>query len=212
MKKTFLIIVACFFMGAAAGAQGLSGMLGALGSSNGGDVLGAVSNVVYAYTGKTKSVDLPGNWTYTGSAIALSGDNALTNIAGTAASTTAENKINAYLQQVGIKAGAITFTFEKDLSFVCKVHGVPISGTWKTLNDGASIQLQFGKAMKFLSMTGSLEGTMNGCRMLFEGNKFLSFIKSALAIVAKQSTAASAVNSLAGNYNNMKIGFNLKKD
>lgn len=213
MKKSFLILaVAALFAGASANAQGLSSVLGSLGSSNGGDLLGTVSKAVYAYTGKNNAVSLPGNWTYTGSAIALSGDNALTNLAGTAAATSAEAKVDGYLQKMGIKAGAIAFSFKEDLTFVCTLHGIPISGTWKTLNDGASVQLQFGKALKFFTMTGSLESTMDGCKMLFEGSKFLAFIKTALSYVAKQSSTASAISSLAGNYNNMKIGFNLKKN
>ena len=36
-----------------------------------GDLLGSLSKVVYAYTGNTEAVDLPGTWTYQGPALAL---------------------------------------------------------------------------------------------------------------------------------------------
>jgi len=194
----------------AVSAQGLGSLLGSLGNSS--DILGTVSKVVYAYTGNTNAVSLPGNWTYTGSAISLGGDNALTNVAGTAVSSGIESKVDGYLQKVGLKAGVMKFTFNEDLSFTCTIMNVPITGTWRTLDDGKSVQLQFGKTMKFFSMTGSLENTPDGCKMLFNGKKFLSFIKTALAYVGKQNQTAGAISSLAGNYNNMKIGFSLKKN
>lgn len=194
-------------------AQGLSGVLGAIGSAtNTSGIMSTVSDVVYAYTGNTTAVDLPGNWTYSGSAISLGGDNMLSDVAGKAASSAAEGKLNDYLNNVGITAGDMKFTFNKDLSFVCTVKGVPVNGTWKTLNDGKSLQLQFGKEMKYFSMTGALENSEAGCKMLFEGKKFLSFVKSVLAVVAKQNGTASTISSFAENYNDMKLGFNLKKD
>ena len=210
MKKFLTVIAASMMLAGAVSAQNLGGLLGSLGKSS--DILGTVSKVVYAYTGNTNAVSLPGNWTYTGSAISLGGDNALSNVAGTAVSSGIEGKVDGYLQQVGLKAGVMKFTFNEDLTFTCTIMNVPITGTWKTLDDGKSVQLQFGKTLKFFNMTGALEGTPRGCKMLFNGKKFLSFVKTALAYVGKQNETAGAISSLAGNYNNMKIGFALKKN
>lgn len=218
MKKIFAVCAASLMMTVAVSAQGLGGLLGGLtgaSSSNGGglgDILNTVTNVVYAFTGQTNTVSLPGNWTYNGAAIALSGDNALANIASTAASGSVESKMDEYLAKIGIKPGAIKFTFNEDLSFVCTVMNIPISGTWRTLEDGQKVQLQFGKVLTFLNMTGTLKPIAGGCEMLFESGKLMEFLKKALAYVAKQNSTASTFSKLADNYDNMQLGFKLAKN
>lgn len=218
MKKILTLLAATVLLAGAANAQSLGSILSgvasaassAAGSSDSG-LLGTLSKVIYAYTGKTDAVSLPGSWTYTGPAIALGSDSALSNLAGTAVSSGMESKVEGYLQKVGITSGSIQFTFNEDLTFDCKMKGIPMNGTWRTSDDNSTITLQFGKTFKYLSMTGALKNTATGCEMLFEGTRFLNFIKTAMSIVGKQSATASAVSGLAGNYSNMQIGFKLKK-
>ena len=218
MKKIFAVLAASLMLAGAVNAQGLGGLLGGLTgkSSEGGPDLGSslntVSNVVYAFTGQTNVVSLPGNWTYQGAAIALSGDNTVANIASSAAAGGIEGKMDEYLAKIGIKPGSMKFTFNEDLSFVCTIGAIPISGTWKTLDDGARVQLQFGKTLKFLNMTGTLKATATGCEMLFDSGKLMEFLKKALAYVAKQSSTASTFATLAENYNDMKLGFKLSRN
>ena len=200
--------------GAFASAQNLGNLLGNLagGSQKGNNILNTVGNVVYSYVGKGQTVSLPGNWIYKGAAIEVGGDNALTNVAGTALTSGAENKVNGYLSKVGIKEGAMRFTFNEDLTFSCTIMKIPISGTWRTGDDGRTVSLQFGKNMKFLSMTGTLEGSMDGCKILFPADKFLSFVKSAMSVVGKLGgSTGDAISSLAGNYSKMKVGMSLKR-
>ena len=213
MKRTILTIIAAALLPLCASAQSLGSLLGkvadaASGNGNGSGLLNSLTEVVYSYTGNLTAVQLPGSWTYEGSAISLGSDNALSNIAGTAASATVEKKVDEYL---GITKGALGFTFNEDLSFVCTVKSIPVSGTWRMLEDGKTVQLQFGKNMKYLSLTGDLKNSAAGCEMLFEGKKFLGFVKTVLSYVGKQSGTAATVASLAESYNDMKIGFELSK-
>lgn len=212
MKKIFTIAAAGILFSTAVSAQNLGSLLGNVANGNASTILNGVSKVIQAYTGNTNAVNLLGNWTYTGSAINLGSDSVLSSVAGTAVSSGMEAKVNDYLQKVGIREGAMNFTFNEDLTFTCTVMGIPLGGTWKTLDEGTRVQLQFGKVMKYLSMTGTLQGTATGCQMLFEGTKFLNFIKTALSVVGKQNVGASTISSLAGNYNKMQIGCSLKKN
>ena len=214
MKKIYAIAVSCLMLaGVNASAQSLGSLLGGLtgGNTDAGSLLNSVSNVIYAFTGNTQAVSLPGTWNYGGAAIALSGDNVVSNLAGSAVSSGVESKIDGYLSKIGIAPGAMTFTFNEDLTFVCTIKGIPINGTWRTLEDGNSVQLQFGKTLKFLNLTGSLKKTATGCEVLFQSSKFLTFLKTALNYVAKQSSTASTFASLTENYNDMKLGFKLNK-
>ena len=214
MKKIYAIAASCLMLaGVNASAQGLGSLLGGLtgGNTDAGSLLNSVSNVIYAFTGNTQAVSLPGTWNYGGAAIALSGDNVVSNLAGSAVSSGVESKIDGYLSKIGIAPGAMTFTFNEDLTFVCTIKGIPINGTWRTLEDGNSVQLQFGKTLKFLNLTGSLKKTATGCEVLFQSSKFLTFLKTALNYVAKQSSTASTFASLTENYKDMKLGFKLNK-
>ena len=214
MKKIYAIAVSCLMLaGVNASAQSLGNLLGGLtgGNTDAGSLLNSVSNVIYAFTGNTQAVSLPGTWNYGGAAIALSGDNVVSNLAGSAVSSGVESKIDGYLSKIGIAPGAMTFTFNEDLTFVCTIKGIPINGTWRTLEDGNSVQLQFGKTLKFLNLTGSLKKTATGCEVLFQSSKFLTFLKTALNYVAKQSSTASTFASLTENYKDMKLGFKLNK-
>ena len=213
MKKLIAFAAAAMMFAGAASAQNLGNILGGLGSALGNSKIGdTVSKVIYGYTGNLNAVSLPGNWTYTGSAISFGGDNVLSNVAGVAASGTAEAKVDEYLQRIGITAGAMQFTFNEDLTFSCTIKGIPVNGTWQTYDDGKRIKLQFGKTMKFLNLDGTLQNTASGCQMLFNAKKFLTFAKTVMSVVAKQSSTASAISSLAGNYNDMQIGMSLKKN
>ena len=209
MKKILALAAATLLFAGAVSAQNLGSLLGSLGSSNIGST---VSKVIYGFTGNLTAVDLPGNWTYTGSAIAFGSDNVLSNVAGAAASGTAEAKVNEYLEKVGITAGSIQFTFNQDLTFSCTVRGIPVNGTWKTYEDGNKVQLQFGKTLKYLNLDGKLVATPGGCQMLFNGEKFLAFAKSVMSFVGKQNSTIGAISNLAGNYNDMLIGCTLKKN
>ena len=117
MKKILSLLAAAFLMGSLNAHAQL------------GDLLGSLSKVVYAYTGNTEAVDLPGTWTYQGPALALGSDSALANVTGAALGATAEKKVAGYLEKFGFKAGSVQFTFQEDLTFTCTVRGVPLSGT-----------------------------------------------------------------------------------
>lgn len=219
MKRIFIAMAACLMMVGGASAQsGLGSLLGALtGSSSSddsssGSLLNTVSKVVYSYVEGTTAVVLPGNWTYTGCAISISGDSALGNLASTAASSTIESKVDSYLEKVGLTSGSMKFTFNEDLTFTCTFKGVPINGTWSTTDNASKVTLKFGKSISYMSMTGTLKSTSSGCEMLFNGKTFLKVIKAVLSYASSQSSIASAASSLSGNYNDMKIGFNLKKN
>lgn len=215
MKKVYSLLAAMLLITSAASAQNLGNILGALGGSNGsGGILGTLSNVIYAATGATNTVNIVGTWTYTGSAINLGSDDVLSNVAGAAVSTTAQNKVDEYLAKIGVKYGTFVFTFNEDLTFTCTVLGIPVSGTWRTMSeDGQSVQLQFGKNLKWFTMNGTLKKTgENTCQMLFQGTIFLKWVKKILEYAAKQNATASTISSLAGNYNNMQVGMSLVKN
>ncbi|MBQ3881643.1 MAG: DUF4923 family protein [Bacteroidales bacterium] len=200
MKKLFSSIVTGILFSSAVCAQ----------SSE--STIGSIPAIIQAYTGSSTAVNILGKWNFAGSAVNLGSDEILSSAAGNAVSSGMEAKIDDYLHEVGINDGSVTFVFNDDLTFLCTVKGISMEGKWRTLDEGERVQLQFGKQLKYLSMTGMLQGNATECRMLFEEKRFLLFIKSVLAHSSDQNKPANRLDNLAGNFKNMKIGWVLKQN
>ena len=92
MKRIISVFAAASLLAGAASAQSLGNLVSSLaGSSNAANT---ISNVIYAFTGNTQAVSLPGTWNYTGPAISVGGENALANVTGTVASSSVESKVS----------------------------------------------------------------------------------------------------------------------
>ncbi len=207
MKNLTILAIAAAMvcMPSVASAQKLSSILKKAASSD------VVNSVINSYVPGANSVSLPGSWTYTGAAVSLTGESVLSNVAGTAVTSGMEDKIDGYLQKIGIKSGSVSFTFNEDKTFTCTIFGLPLNGTWQINDDAKKVTLQYGKVMKYFSMTGTLTRTTEGCEMLFDADRFLSFIKTALSYAGKNSSTANTVSGLTNSYKGMKLGFKLSK-
>lgn len=161
----------------------------------------------------TSNYDFTGTWTYKGAAIALTSSNTLSQLAGSAAESTVEAKVDEYLSKVGIKSGALTFTFNADSTFSFTLLKIPFQGTWSYDKSTSAINLKFGKTMKWLSMTGIIKTTISGeTKLLFTADKFLAFVKNLLEKAnVSGSTAISTVTTLLNSYDGLYVGFKLAK-
>ena len=193
-----------------ASAQGLGDILGSLtGNQTVNDVLGSLGNIIYS-----APVSLNGTYTYSGSAVSMSKSdgNLLTNLAGTAVTSGVESKIDKTLEKFGVKPGITTFTFNaSDNTFTCNVMGLPLSGNYKVGEGEKTVTLTFGKKLKYLSMTGTLESATGGCQMLFPANKLLTFLKKCASLAGQRSSEIAAIASLADGYDTFKVGFKMVK-
>ena len=207
MKRTLVTLAAAMLAAVSYNAQAQS-LTDLLKGTKVGDVVAAVTNVVGA---ATNTLSLPGTWIYKGAAVDLKSDNTLSNLAGTAVTSGVETKINNAFEKVGLKEGAVTFVFNDGMSFSCTIFGKTLNGTWKQNTEENKLTLQFGQTMKYLSMTGYYKTTTSGCEILFDANRFLSFLKSALSLVGKSSSTVGAISGISNNYDGMRLGFKLEK-
>lgn len=214
MKKTLIILsaAALLFTGANASAQSFLSSL--LGSSSAASTVTSLINTV-AGTVYSAPVSLNGTYAYNGAAVAISSSDAssiLTNLAGTAANSTVEAKIDEKLQKIGIKPGSFTMTFNSsDNSFTLNIFGLSLPGTYKVGDEEKTVTLTFGKTMQYFCMTGNLSSTSTGATMLFTADKYLGFAKKALKNAGQNSSELSTISSLVDNYDQLKIGFKLTK-
>ena len=207
MKRTLVTLAAAMLAAVSYNAQAQS-LTDLLKGTKVGDVVDAVTNVVGS---ATNTLSLPGTWIYKGAAVDLKSDNTLSNLAGTAVTSGVETKINNAFEKVGLKEGAVTFVFNDGMSFSCTIFGKTLNGTWKQNTEENKLTIQFGQTMKYLSMTGYYKTTTSGCEILFDANRFLSFLKSALSLVGKSSSTVGAISGISNNYDGMRLGFKLEK-
>ena len=214
MKKLVSILALAAALSMPAQAQSLLGDL--LGNLGGGSGSSTVGNIVSGLAGSVFSaqVSLNGTYKYDGVAVSVTSSEGgvLANLAGTAVTSGIEAKADEYLAKVGIKPGAMTWTFNADdNTFVLNVAGLSLDGNYKVGEGEKTVNLTFGKKLSYLSMTGTLESSLNGAKMLFTADKAMSLIKKVAALAGQSSKEVAAVSKLADGYDNYRIGFKLSK-
>lgn len=223
MKKALAIIALAGLVSVSASAQGfLGGLFGGNKSNDSssqqstsstlgslGNILGGLAGIVY-----TAPISLDGTYIYNGCAISTSSSQGgvVSDLAGSAVSSTLETKVDEYLAKVGIKPGSMTWTFKKeDNTFTVKVGSITIPGTYKVGDGENTVTLTFGKSMQFLSMNGYLKSSLDGAKMLFTADKGLAFAKKVAALIGERSSEVASIVKLADSYDQFKIGFKLSK-
>lgn len=208
MKKLVSIFALAAMFTLSANAQGLlGGLLG--GNTSLSDIVSGLAGVVYS-----APVSLNGTYTYNGIAVSATSSEGgiLANLAGTAVTSGIESKADQYLAKVGIVPGAAKFTFNADdNTFTMNIGAISLPGTFKVGDGEKTVTLTFGKTMQFFCMTGVLESSSNGAKMLFPANKAVAFLKKVAAKIGESSTEIGTIAKLADGYDNYKVGFKLSK-
>ena len=208
MKKFFSVLALAAVVAVSANAQSnLGGLLGNLG--NLGNVLTNAAGAIYS-----GPVSLNGTYSYNGIAVSVTSSEGgiISNLAGSAVTSGIESKADEYLAKIGVKPGAMTWTFNNtDNTFTLNVGGISIPGKYKVGDGEKTVTLTFGKSFQFLDMPGTLESTMSGARMTFTSAKAMAFFKKLAGALSQSSSQLSSIAKLADGYDNYRIGFKLSK-
>ena len=129
----------------------LNNVLG--GSTSTSDVVSGITSIFSSSKQATES-NIVGTWEYEEPAILLKSDNVLTNAAAKVAANTAEKKLQAQLEKIGIKKGALTMTFNSDGTFSETFGSKKSSGTW-TICDS---KLILKHTLKSVTLTTQVSG------------------------------------------------------
>lgn len=168
-----------------------------------------VKNVVESVTGTTLPVDVKGTWTYSGTAVKFESDDLLKSTAATLAASQVEEKLDEYVQKVGIKAGTFSFTFNEDKTFTATVKGKSFGGTYSLSEDYKTLSLQFGKNFAMKPFRAAVSVTSSQLDLLFQADKLLDLLEK-LTSGSKNSTLKT-VGTIASQYDGMQLGLELKK-
>lgn len=203
MKKIIVILSALVLCASAANAQSWLDSFLKVATEKVGDVITGTSVASSAF-------DIKGSWKYQGVAIGASSDNVLASLAASTSTSSIEKKCDELLAKAGIKPGAATLKFNDDGSFTLNAGKINLPGTWT--KEGSKLTINFAKLFTF-KLVGTIKTTSDGCQLLFDADKFLSFIQKVLDAVNKvaNSSTLTYVQQAIANVNGLKLGFKLAK-
>ena len=170
-----------------------------------------VQDVVESVTGVSLQADIKGTWDYSGVAVKLVSEDLLKNAAAGVAAGQIEDKLDGYVQKVGIKPGAFGFIFSEDNTFTTTFKGKNIPGTYTLDEQTKTLTLTYGKTsfMKGFTMTASVNITSSQLDLMFNADKLLDFIGKVSS--SSSNSTLAAISAIAQQYDGMKLGFELKK-
>ena len=153
--------------------------------------------------------NITGDWEYKGTAVKFTGDNILMNVASEVASAQVEEKLDEYLQVIGLKEGAFGYTFDADSTFTTTFNKMKFPGRYTFSPEEDTIELDYGKTerLKGISLKTTVSVTPTSMELLFNADKLLEFIGKISSSAG--DSKLSVLSSLVSQYDGMKIGFEL---
>lgn len=179
----------------------LGGVLGGT-ASNGSDLVSGLTSIFSPNKQATTS-NIVGTWVYEEPAIVLTSSNVLTNAAAKVAANSAEKKLQAQLDKVGIKKGALTMTFNGDGTFSETFGSKTTSGKW-SISDS---KLMLTHTLKTVTLTTQIDG--NNLMFVTDATKLLTLLQT-LGSKSTNSTV-STITALMKKVDGMQCGVTLVK-
>ena len=155
--------------------------------------------------------NIEGTWEYAGTVVKFTGDNILTTAASQIASGQIETRLDEYLQIVGIREGAFSYTFNADSTFTTSFNKMDFPGRYTFSEEANTIELDYGKNEKLRGITlkTQVSVSLTSMELLFNADKILDFINKISSSAG--NSKLSMLNALTSQYDGLKIGFELTR-
>lgn len=164
-----------------------------------------ISNLtsVFSSSKQASSSNIVGTWVYEEPAIVFQSDNLLTKAGAKIAAKKLESKLQTQLSKIGIKPGAMQFTFKDDGTFTEVLGKHTNSGKWAIQDSKLVLTYNF----RTVSMTTQVDG--NELLFVTDSSKLLNLFKSFGNNSA--NTSVQTITSLMKSIKGMQAGVALKK-
>lgn len=192
LKNLWVLVMMCM-ISAGAGAQDLKSIL---------------SGVAKAVVGNkaTTATSIIGTWSYAGPKCQFESENLLAKAGGEVAANEVEEKMQSVYDKVGMNN--IQYTFNEDGTYSYKMKKRTVSGTY-VFDDTAKTMTMKGKLG--IKTVAHVTVTGNEMSLVFNADKLMSVLKTITGAASKVNSTAATINSVAGSYDGLMLGFELKK-
>ncbi len=183
-------------------------MCGVSANARAQDLKSILSGVAKAVVGNkaTTASSIIGTWTYSGPECQFESENLLAKAGGEVAAKEVEEKMTAVYNKVGMDN--IRYTFNEDGTYSYQMKKRTVTGTY-VFDDAAKTITMTGKlglkTVAYVTVTG------NDMSMVFKADKLMSILKTITGAASKVNSTAATINSVAGAYDGLMLGFELKK-
>ena len=147
-----------------------------------GDFLNKIKGAVEG----VKELNIIGTWSYTGTDLKFSGDNAMSNVGGQLAAKRVEQGIDKQLNKLGIQPGRYVLTFNDNGTYSALVNKRTIEGEYTYNKETKTILMTSLRGMRKSEMSVEMIG--NEMSLLYDSSKFLDVIKGITGSVTKNSS------------------------
>jgi len=192
LKSIWILLVMCG-VSANAGAQDLKSILSGVAKAVVGNKATTASSII-------------GTWTYSGPECQFESENLLAKAGGEMAAKEVEEKMIAVYNKVGMNN--IRYTFNEDGTYSYQMKKRTVTGSY-VFDDAAKTITMTGKlglkTVAYVTVTG------NDMSMVFKADKLMSILKTITGAASKVNSTAATINSVAEAYDDLMLGFELKK-
>lgn len=192
LKNLWVLVMMCM-ISAGAGAQDLKSIL---------------SGVAKAVVGNkaTTATSIIGTWSYASPKCQFESENLLAKAGGEVAANEVEEKMQSVYDKVGMNN--IQYTFNEDGTYSYKMKKRKVSGTYVFDDTGKTITMKGKLGIKTVA---HVTVTGNEMSLVFNADKLMSVLKTITGAASKVNSTAATINSVAGSYDGLMLGFELKK-
>ena len=194
MKKLVCVIALVCAVSVNAGAQDLKSILSGVVSAVVGDKATTATSVI-------------GTWKYAGPDCQFESDNLLASAGGELAASKVEEKLESVMNKVGMNT--IQYTFNEDGTCSYIIKGKTTSGTYTFDADAKTITIKTGKLG--ISTTAHVVTVGSNMSFVYDAQKLMTVLKTITGAASKVNSTASTINSIAGSFDGMMLGFELEK-
>ena len=183
-------------------------MFAILVNANAQDLKSILTGVAKAVVGDkaTTSSSIIGTWKYVGPQCQFESENLLAKAGGEVAAKEVEEKMQTVYDRIGMSGCEYTFNEDGTYSYTLKKR--TMSGTY-TFDDKEKTITMKGKlgvkTVAHVTVTG------NDMSLVFNADKLMSVLTTITGTVSKVNSTAATINSVAGSYDGLMLGFDLKK-
>lgn len=192
-KKALWMVGLLFALSLQAGAQDLK------------SILTGVAKAVVGDKATTESSIL-GTWTYVAPECQFKSENLLTKAGGEVAAKEVEEKLQSVYNKVGMSG--CQYTFKEDGTYSYTVKKRTTTGTYTFDNEAKTVTMKSKLGIKTVA---NVTVTGNSMSLVFNADKLMTVLKTITGAASKVNSTASVINSVAGAYDGLMLGFELKK-
>lgn len=183
-------------------------MFAILVNANAQDLKSILTGVAKAVVGDkaTTSSSIIGTWKYVGPQCQFESENLLAKAGGEVAAKEVEEKMQTVYDRIGMSGCEYTFNEDGTYSYTLKKRTMSDTYTFDDKEKTITMKGKLGvKTVAHVTVTG------NDMSLVFNADKLMSVLKTIIGTVSKVNSTAATINSVAGSYDGLMLGFDLKK-